>query len=173
MYHLQFYRPFYGKTCLCPSSSNKLSIRAFIWGTSCFCASIASFRILKEIKVSPPCFNIVVVYKVMSNRVRNNFIPLCHAEWEKVMLVDRDLFSISHCLYFISHLNKAHLNMVLTFSCMISETSSSYSNVSYVSTFFYPGKRWYSKMFALSLLLLFGIFVKKLFETNPNFRYFG
>ena len=93
-------------------------------------------------------------------------------DWEKVML-DRDLFSISHCLYFISHLNKAHLNMVLTFSCMISETSSSYSNVSYVSTFFYPGKRWYGKMFALSLLLLFGIFVQKLFETNPNFRYFG
>ena len=156
----------------------------------------------------------------MSNRVKKNFIPLCHAEWEKVML-DRDLFSISHCLYFISHLNKAHLNMVLTFPCMISETSSSYSNHSSLEkwmreknvhgyrvvpngSIIYPEsengtyfsihdfrdkqfifkcelskhiflswQKMIGKMFALSLLLLFGIFVQKLFETNPNFRYFG
>ena len=37
----------------CTSSSKKLNIRTFTWSTVCFYTSIISFRILKDIKVSP------------------------------------------------------------------------------------------------------------------------
>ena len=60
-YLLHVYRPFYksgrGAPMILPSSctscSKKLSIGAFLWGTVCFYIRIGSFRILKEIKISP------------------------------------------------------------------------------------------------------------------------